>query len=225
MNIVDYRALRRPLLSQAAPRSGRSAIRHGRSGPTSSPGSPATRRGLKKGMDACEQALADNPKHAEALVWHGSGLAFQAGAAFRTGDAQTGGGLWTRGMEEMDRAVSLEPDNVGVRIPRGALLLQATRFMQPDMTRPLIEKAVGDYEHVLELQSSGLRDARRSSEGRAAVRPRGRLQPSGTAGQGADVLRAAHDRCADFRTNAEGEAMAGRRHPAESAGTWLRRLP
>jgi tetratricopeptide (TPR) repeat protein len=109
---------------------------------------------LKKGMDACERTLADNPKHAEALVWHGSGLAFQAGTAFRTGDAQTGGSLWSRGMEEMDRAVSLEPDNVGVRVPRGALLLQATRFMQPEMTRPLIEKAVADYEHVLELQSS-----------------------------------------------------------------------
>jgi len=109
---------------------------------------------LKKGMDACEQTLAGNPKHAEALVWHGSGLAFEAGQAFRKGDAQTGGELWDRGMREMDAAVSLEPDNVGVRIPRGALLLQATRFMQPEMTRPLIEKAIGDYEHVLELQSS-----------------------------------------------------------------------
>jgi tetratricopeptide (TPR) repeat protein len=109
---------------------------------------------LKKGMDACERMLAEDPTHAEALVWHGSGLAFQAGVAFRTGDTQTGGSLWSRGMEEMDRAVSLAPDNVGVRIPRGALLLQATRFMPPETTRPLIEKAVGDYEHVLQLQSS-----------------------------------------------------------------------
>jgi tetratricopeptide (TPR) repeat protein len=108
---------------------------------------------LKKGMAACERTLADNPKHAEALVWHGSGLAFQAGTAFRDGDPQTGGALWARGMEEMDRAVSLEPDNVGVRIPRGALLLQATRAMPQEMTRPLIEKAIGDYEHVLDLQS------------------------------------------------------------------------
>jgi tetratricopeptide (TPR) repeat protein len=153
MNIVTTVLFAAALLSQAAPRSAdqrfdmvvRSDFFAGFAGDEAR---------LKKGMDACEKALADNPKNAEALVWHGSGLAFQAGAAFRTGDAQTGGGLWTRGMEEMDRAVSLEPDNVGVRIPRGALLLQATRFMQPDMTRPLIEKAVGDYEHVLQLQSS-----------------------------------------------------------------------
>jgi tetratricopeptide (TPR) repeat protein len=109
---------------------------------------------LAKGMAACEEVLASTPNHAEALVWHGSGLAFNAGQAFQKGDMKTGGELWQRGMEEMDKAVALEPDNVGVRIPRGALLLQATRNMPPDMGRPLLEKATGDYEHVLALQSA-----------------------------------------------------------------------
>ena len=105
---------------------------------------------LKKGMDACEQALAENPKHAEALVWHGSGLAFQAGSAFQKGDMKTGGELWQRGMEEMNTAVTLAPDNVAVRIPRGAVLLQATMNMPPPMAKPLLESALADYEHVLE---------------------------------------------------------------------------
>jgi tetratricopeptide (TPR) repeat protein len=109
---------------------------------------------LKKAMDTCERALADNPKHAEALVWHGSGLAFQAGMAFQKGDMKTGGELWTRGIQEMSTAVTLEPDNVGVRIPRGAVLFQATLNMQPGMAKPLLETAVADYEHVLELQAS-----------------------------------------------------------------------
>jgi tetratricopeptide (TPR) repeat protein len=109
---------------------------------------------LAKGMAACEEVLASTPNHAEALVWHGSGLAFNAGQAFQKGDMKTGGELWQRGMEEMDKAVALAPDNVGVRIPRGALLLQATRNMPPDMGRPLLEKGVGDYEHVLALQSA-----------------------------------------------------------------------
>ena len=109
---------------------------------------------LAKGMATCEEVLAGTPNHAEALVWHGSGLAFNAGRAFQKGDMKTGGELWQRGMEEMDKAAGLEPDNVGVRIPRGALLLQATRNMAPAMARPLIEKAVGDYEHVLVLQSA-----------------------------------------------------------------------
>lgn len=108
---------------------------------------------LQKGMDACERALTENPKHAEALVWHGSGLLFQAGTAFRNGDMKTGGDLWARGMKEMDDAVEIAPDNVAVLIPRGAVLLQATQNMQPKMARPLIVKALGDYDKVLSIQA------------------------------------------------------------------------
>jgi tetratricopeptide (TPR) repeat protein len=109
---------------------------------------------LKKAMDACEQALAENPAHAEAMVWHGAGLVFQAGAAFQKGDMQTGGDFWTRGNGEMDKAAALAPDNVGVLIPRGAMLLQASRNMPPAMAAPLIEKAIGDYERTLALQTA-----------------------------------------------------------------------
>lgn len=109
---------------------------------------------LERAMDACERTLAENPKHAEALVWHGAGLAFRGGVAFQQGDSQTGMELWARGLKEMDDAVAIAPDNVGVRIPRGAMLLTATRNLQPAMAKPLIEKAVGDYEKTLELQSS-----------------------------------------------------------------------
>jgi tetratricopeptide (TPR) repeat protein len=108
---------------------------------------------LAKGMEACERALAANPNHAEALVWHGSGLAFNAGMAFQKGDMKTGGELWQRGMTEMDTAVALEPDNVGVLIPRGAMLLQASQNMSAQMGRPLTEKGLGDYERVLEIQA------------------------------------------------------------------------
>lgn len=108
---------------------------------------------LQRGMDTCERMLAENPRHAEALVWHGSGLGFRAGMAFQKGDAQQGMELWTRALTEMDQAVDLEPDNVAVRIPRGALLLQATRNMPPPVANPLIEKALGDYEKTLAIQS------------------------------------------------------------------------
>jgi tetratricopeptide (TPR) repeat protein len=109
---------------------------------------------LTHGMEACERTLADNPRHAEALVWHGAGLAFRGGMAFQKGDAQTGADLWGRGLAEMDRAVALEPDNVGVRVPRGALLLQATRYMDPGGARPLVAEAVGDYERTLAIQAA-----------------------------------------------------------------------
>ena len=109
---------------------------------------------LKRGMEACERVLADNPNHAEALVWHGSGVAFQAGQAFQSGDAPRGMELWAKGLGEMDKAVALEPDNVAVRIPRGAMLLTATRNMPPPVAKPLIEKALDDYEKTLSIQAS-----------------------------------------------------------------------
>jgi tetratricopeptide (TPR) repeat protein len=108
---------------------------------------------LSRGMAACERTLEEDPQHAEALVWHGSGLFFRAGLAFQKSDTATGMDLWTRGMKEMDTAVALAPDNVGVRIPRGAMLLQSSRFAPPDMMKPLVEKGLQDYERTLELQS------------------------------------------------------------------------
>jgi tetratricopeptide (TPR) repeat protein len=53
----------------------------------------------------------------------------------------------------MSDAVSLEPQNVGVLIPRGATLLQASANVKGDGARALLETAVGDYEKVLALQA------------------------------------------------------------------------
>jgi hypothetical protein len=107
---------------------------------------------LARGMATCERALAVNPRDAEAMVWHGSGLMYQAGAAFATGDQAGGADLWTRGLAEADAAVGLAPADPGVLIPRGAVLLQATRAMPPEVGKPLIASAVANYERVLDLQ-------------------------------------------------------------------------
>ncbi|MFN7985742.1 MAG: hypothetical protein U0Q11_28195 [Vicinamibacterales bacterium] len=107
---------------------------------------------LAQGMAACEKVLTANPSHAEALVWHGSGLAFQAGTAFAAGQQAHGMDLWTTGMREVDRAVELAPDSVSVLIPRGAMLLTATRNMPAEMASPLLKSALANYERVLALQ-------------------------------------------------------------------------
>jgi len=83
------------------------------------------RAALERGMKVCEDTLAKNSNHAEALVWHGGGLVFIAGQAFQRADFRKGTDLWDRGLKEMDRAVELEPSNVIVLIPRGATLLKA----------------------------------------------------------------------------------------------------
>src|SRR5580704_13597512 len=78
---------------------------------------------MARGMKAAEEALATDPKNAEAMVWHGSGVLSEATQAFRAGDQPKGMEFWTRGLKEMQTAVDLAPDNVAVRIPRGAVLL------------------------------------------------------------------------------------------------------
>jgi tetratricopeptide (TPR) repeat protein len=107
---------------------------------------------LTRAMETCERALAENPRNAEAMVWHGSGLMAQAGMAFSRNEPARGAELWGRGLAETDAAVALSPNDVGVLIPRGAVLLQATRMMPPDVARPLIESALHNYERVLEIQ-------------------------------------------------------------------------
>jgi hypothetical protein len=109
---------------------------------------------LARAMELCERTLADNPKHPEAMVWHGAGLLVRAGQAFQKGDAPTGGPLFDRGIKEMNEAVALAPGNPGVLIPRAATLFEATRGMPSEMARPLLQSAVANYEHVLEIQQA-----------------------------------------------------------------------
>ncbi len=108
---------------------------------------------LARAMKTCEDALKEDARNAPALVWHGAGLFFQSGQAFGSGDMQKGMDLYQRGLKEMESAVKMAPDDVAVRIPRGATLLAGSHQMPPDMARPLIEKALDDYEHTLELQT------------------------------------------------------------------------
>jgi hypothetical protein len=110
---------------------------------------------LGRAMTLIEETLARNPRHAEALVWHGSGLLFQAGQHFQKGELPKGVELWERGLGEMDAAVEMESENVGVLIPRGATLLEASKNI-PDQaeSRSLLLRGIADYEKVLELQAS-----------------------------------------------------------------------
>jgi tetratricopeptide (TPR) repeat protein len=108
---------------------------------------------LQKVIAVCEQALARNPQHAEAMVWHGATAIVRASQAFQKGDATTGRQLFDRGVKEMSDAVALAPDNPGVLIPRGAVLFEATRGLPSEAARPLVQSAVDNYEHALEVQA------------------------------------------------------------------------
>jgi len=112
---------------------------------------------LQKGMKICDDILARDPKQPEALVWHGMGLVDEARDAFQKGDHESGGSLWQRGMTEMDQAAELAPNDLGVRIVRGAVLLMASQYLGEDRARPLIEKGLSDYEKAYSVQGPDLR--------------------------------------------------------------------
>jgi hypothetical protein len=107
---------------------------------------------LERAMKICEDALAKNPNDAEAMVWHGAGVASHAVVAFRTGDMKTGLALWTQGLTEMDRAVALAPNRVGVRIPRGAVLFATAPHVPEPQRTQLVRNALADYEATLAVQ-------------------------------------------------------------------------
>lgn len=114
------------------------------------------RASLDKGMKICENILASDPKQPEALVWHGTGLVTESRQAFEKGDQKTGGELWQRGLDEMDQAAELAPNDLGVRIVRGAVLLVASQYLPQEAAHPLIEKGVSDYEKAYSVQGPDL---------------------------------------------------------------------
>ena len=118
-------------------------------------GMGGNREAFDRAMKLCEQALAQDPKNPAALVWHGSGLVFQAGQMFRTGDYTNGKQVIVRGFREMDDAVALAPDSLATLIPRGATLLTyASHSSDPARAKPRLLQGLADYEKVLAIQKS-----------------------------------------------------------------------
>jgi len=110
---------------------------------------------LDKAMKRCEEELARDPRHAQALVWHGSGLAVRAREAVRSGDIATALELSTRGFREMDEAVGIAPRDPAVLLPRGITLSAAARNLRdPARAAAALEKAVADYETTLQIQAA-----------------------------------------------------------------------
>jgi tetratricopeptide (TPR) repeat protein len=111
---------------------------------------------LKKGIEVCEKVLAENPKHAEALVWLGSGQVYLSGKAFSTGKSAEGMKLWQEGITNMDKAAELEPKNIGVLIPRAAVLMPASRGLPDLIKKPVLQGVLKNFEDVYEMQKGFL---------------------------------------------------------------------
>lgn len=110
---------------------------------------------LDRGMKVCEEVLAKNPRHAEALVWHGGGLLTLAAQAYTKGDWKLGDRLWNLGIKEMNDAVAFDPTNMPVKIGRSATIIgiaQSGWDPSDAQGKALLKSAVLDYEKVYRWQ-------------------------------------------------------------------------
>ncbi|MEL7337338.1 MAG: hypothetical protein AAFN70_14180, partial [Planctomycetota bacterium] len=107
---------------------------------------------MKRGLEKCRVTLEKNPDHAEALVWQGAGKMFLSGQAFSKGNLPTGMKLWGESIAEMDRAKKLEPENIGVLIPRAAVMINAGRNAPGLMGRPLLVSVRDDFLETYKRQ-------------------------------------------------------------------------
>jgi tetratricopeptide (TPR) repeat protein len=107
----------------------------------------------KNAMAMIEEKLKEHPDHAEALVWRGAGRTFMAGRAFEGGDLAGARAMAAEGMADMDRAIALEPNNIGVLIPRAAVLLGMARNQRDAARmRELAGQAAANFETALALR-------------------------------------------------------------------------
>jgi hypothetical protein len=108
-----------------------------------------------RAMVLMDETLARQPDHAEALVWRGAARLFRAGTLFRNGDFSNAIPLSQQALTDMDRAVILAPDQVGVLVPRAsALLPYAAHLPDPVMARRLNEKAISDLDKVVAMSQA-----------------------------------------------------------------------
>jgi tetratricopeptide (TPR) repeat protein len=107
---------------------------------------------MTRAMAATDAILAKDPTNAEALAWNSSGKGMQCGAAFRTGDFQTGMRLWQESQDGLNKAVDMDPNNARIRIVRGKSMLEGSLHdPNPETSTAAAAKSVDDLESALSI--------------------------------------------------------------------------
>ena len=106
-----------------------------------------------------EEALMQDPDNSQALIWHGAATLAQSLA--QPAELEVRAPVMERfqkGVSEMDRAVSLAPKDIEVRVIRGVLMVPVSRNMPPPFSDRMLEKARTDFQQVFDLQKNQLRE-------------------------------------------------------------------
>src|SRR5882762_9771426 len=68
-------------------------------------GFAGNKEAFARAMKVTEDTLEKDPNHAEARVWHGSGMLALSAQSFQKGDFQDGTKLWQQGLNEMEQEI------------------------------------------------------------------------------------------------------------------------
>lgn len=111
------------------------------------------KQALAEAMKICEDILAENANHAEARVWYGSGQMVQSRELMRT-DPAKGMEMYSAGLKNMDKAVAIAPNDVGVLAPRAAVMQAVSHFVPEQQKAALLSRVIADYQHVFDIQQA-----------------------------------------------------------------------
>lgn len=108
---------------------------------------------FRNAVSIIDETLQQDPDHAEALVWRGAARFWRASQAMQAGDVVSARELADAGLADMDRALALDPGDIGVLVPRAAALLPAARAQRnPARAKDLARRAAGAFEAAFVLR-------------------------------------------------------------------------
>ena len=120
---------------------------------------------LQSAMATIEAKLKEHPDHAEALVWRGAARNWLAGRALEA-VTRRARDLSAAGMADMDRALALEPSNIGVLVPRAAVLLAVARNQRDAARmRDLAGQSAANFESALALRRNAFHNLGQHNRG------------------------------------------------------------
>jgi hypothetical protein len=107
-------------------------------------------------LDGSSKILAHERENAEALLWHGVGTMASFILDAQKGNAQAAWPKLLKATSEMDRATTLAPDDIEVRVMRAVLYAPVSRNLPRELKDDFVEKTRTDLQHTFDLQKDHL---------------------------------------------------------------------
>ena len=167
---------------------------------------------LQSAMATIEAKLKGQPDHAEALVWRGAARNWMAGRALEAGDSAGARAMTAEGMADMDRALALEPSNIGVLVPRAAVLLAVARNQRDAArTRGAGGSAIGrQFRSALALRRERVPQSPPAQPRRISLRPAESWALAGNQGNRRTLSPAHPRRASRIRCTRNGRRQSSR---------------